>query len=456
MPEVTLAQILKAREDRVLLQQSMLKAYHCALISFTMNIAGPVKYSPLIERAFRAGLDSLECQLARDSVLERLIDISDTGCQAIFCVEKAASELKQLCMSIEDSSPLGRLFDMDVIDPDGVTLKRSAHRGCIVCGAPGRGCAAGRLHSVAELQSATNRIITEHFAQADRERIAKLAVQSLLNEVHTTPKPGLVDRKGSGSHTDMDISTFIASANALEPYFRECVKIGQDTQNLTPEDTFSLLRQAGISAERTMYNATGGINTHKGIIYTFGVLCGSLGRLWTPEAPIAETAALLSECAQLTKSSVESDIASFDGSTAGQRLYLEYGLAGIRGEVAAGLPSVKKISLPAYQNGLRAGLCSNDAGAIALLHLIAEVKDTNLYHRGGAEGAEFAATAARKLLTESGFPSLEQIEALDDAFIAENLSPGGCADLLAVTYFLCELETIGQSFATGYSLHSSR
>lgn len=71
--------------------------------------------------------------------------------------------------------------------------------------------------------------------------------------------------------------------------------------------------------------------------------------------------------------------------------------------------------------------------------LIAEVKDTNLYHRGGVEGAEFAANAARALLRENESPRLEQIEALDDAFIARNLSPGGCADLLAVTYFVSSL-----------------
>lgn len=439
MAEVTLAQILKAREDRVLLQQNLLKAYGCALISFTMNIAGPVKRSPLIERAFRTGLDSLDRQLPSALALERRIDISDTGCQAIYCVKKAASELKQLCMSIEDSSPLGRLFDLDVIDPDGVTLKRTSLRGCIVCGAPGRGCAAGRLHSVSELQSATNRIITEHFARADRERIAVLAVQSLIDEVNTTPKPGLVDRRNNGSHRDMDISTFMKSAETLESYFQNCVNIGQLTASQTPEETFALLRTAGLSAEKEMYAATGGINTHKGIIYTLGILCGALGRLWTPETPIAPIPRLFDECAQMVKRSVASDIAAFDGSTAGQRLYLNHGIPGIRGEVAAGLPSVQKISLPAYQNGLRAGLNANDAGVTALLHLIAEVKDTNLYRRGGVEGAEFASNAARALLSESDFPTTEQVEALDDVFIAKNLSPGGCADLLAVTYFVSTL-----------------
>lgn len=436
MAEVTLTQILEARDHRAGLQRTLLETYGCPLISFTMNIAGPIKYSPLIERAFRVGLSALDHALPKDFVLMREIETSVTGCQAIYCVKNLpAAELKEICMNIETASPIGRLFDMDVIDVDGRILKRPTERGCMVCGAPGRACAAGRLHSVSELQEVTTKIFTDYFAQADRQRISALAVQSLIDEVNTTPKPGLVDRRNNGSHRDMNISTFLKSATALEPYFRDCVKIGQQTANRTPEETFAPLRVAGLSAEKEMYAATGGVNTHKGIIYTLGILCGALGRLWTPETPIAPIPRLFDECAQMVKFSVASDIASFDGSTAGQRLYLEHGLIGIRGEVAAGLPSVKNISLPAYQNGLRAGLSANISGVIALLYLIAEVKDTNLYHRGGAEGAAFAANAAHILLHGNEFPRLEQVEALDDAFIAKNLSPGGCADLLTVTYF---------------------
>ena len=347
---------------------------------------------------------------------------------------------------------------MDVLDIDGTKLDRETvgghPRNCIVCGAPGRVCAAGRLHTVPQLQAATRTIINDYFAIKDREQIASLAVQSLLDEVGTTPKPGLVDRRNNGSHRDMTLSTFHSSAKALEPYFQKCVKIGQEAGHLSqekgrlsPADTFLLLRRAGIAAESTMYEATGGVNTHKGIIYTFGVLCGSLGRLWTPECPIAETETILAECARIVEQSIKADFASMNSSrfpspTAGQQLYQELGLTGIRGEVAAGLPSVIIISLPAYKEALQAGRSTNDAGSIALLHLIAHVKDTNLYHRGGIEGAAYATNAAKTLLEHTSRPSAQQIEALDDAFIARNLSPGGCADLLAVTYFLYRISLI--------------
>ena len=217
-------QVLQAREDRVLKQRSLITTYHCPLISFTMNIAGPVKSSPLILRAFHEGLRMLDEQLPVEHILYHDTDISVTGCQAMYAVDMDALQLKKLCTDIEDATPLGRLFDMDVLDRNGNKLDRETvggrSRDCIVCGAPGRGCAAGRLHTVSQLQATTHSIISNYFAGKDRDQIAALAVQSLIDEVNTTPKPGLVDRRNNGSHTDMTLSTFLISAKALEPYFQ--------------------------------------------------------------------------------------------------------------------------------------------------------------------------------------------------------------------------------------------
>ena len=177
---------------------------------------------------------------------------------------------------------------------------------------------------------------------------------------------------------------------------------------------------------------------HKGAIFTLGILCGSIGRLWSAERPIPDLTLLLNECAAVGQTAMV-DFSEPDGSTAGQKLYLQKGLRGIRGEVAEGLPSVANIALPALEEGLAKGLSFNDAAACALIQLIAHVEDTNLYHRGGDEGATFAKDAAKAL---GDFPMMAQIEELDDTFIARNLSPGGCADLLAAVCFLFRLKDI--------------
>ena len=442
MQEVTLSEMLDARDRRVALQTRLLQQYGTPLVCFTLNIAGPIKVSPLIERAFYEGVRILEHRLPEQRVLHREVEVSVAGCQAMFCVNTDAVTLKAVCTAIEDDCALGRLFDMDVLNTDGIKLERNMMRGCIVCGSPGRGCAARRLHTVEELQRVTERIITDYFFSADGKRIAKLATDSLLKEVDITPKPGLVDRRNNGSHTDMTIDTFKKSAHALTPYFHRCVSIGCETARQPPSDTFQLLREAGIEAEQTMYRVTDGVNTHKGAIYLMGVLCGALGRLWAPAMPLPSLADLLSLCSDMTCDAVARDFLSIDTVTAGGRLYREQGLTGIRGEVAAGFPSVAGIGLPVYQQALDSGLNANDAGAVTLIHLIAGVQDTNLYHRGGSEGARYAADEAKRLLSVSIFPSSKQIERLDDAFIARNLSPGGCADLLAVTYFLSKLKEL--------------
>lgn len=437
--EVSLLDILDSREKRAQRQQQLLGEFAVPLLSFTMNIAGPVKTDPLIQRGFRAGLAMLENRLPEECILHREISTAFTGCEAIYAVAMDAGELKALCTAIEESCAMGRLFDMDVLDENSKKLERATLRSCMVCGAPGRACAAGRLHTVEQLQTVTGNLLREHFALADRQWFADAAVQCLIDEVEITPKPGLVDRRNSGSHADMDTSHFIASANALRPYFDRCVGLGQQTAHLPPEQTFPLLRSAGLEAEKAMYAATGGVNTHKGAIYTLGVLCGALGRLWTPETPVAPLDQIFSQCAQLVEESVSADFAAMTGATAGERLYLHQGLKGIRGEVAAGLPGVANIGLRVFQKGLQNGLSANHAGAVTLLHLIAGVEDTNLHHRGGREGAAWAKDTVRALLQAAPYPDMKQLEQLDDAFIARRLSPGGCADLLAATCFLHSL-----------------
>lgn len=446
MREVTLEEVLEAREARVSRQERLLARYRAPVISFSMNIPGPVKDTPLIRRAFFAGRDALRAAL-RSAGLEALgvsETLAATGCELCCAVRADAPEVKRLCVAIEDADALGRLFDMDVLAPGGVRLDRESVRGgernCIVCGAKGRGCASRRTHSVPELQAAARRILTEHFAESDRRAAAELVTRALLDEVYTTPKPGLVDRNNNGSHRDMDLAAFEKSAAALEPYWERCVGIGQDSAEEPPKLAFARLRAAGLDAERAMLAATGGVNTHKGAIFTLGVICGALGRLWRAEAPCRDAGAIARMCAALTKEAAGAAFAALSAhpetaGTAGERLYLRRGLRGVRGEAADGLPGVLETALPVLRRALGEGRSRNDAGVYALLALIARGTDTNMAARGGSAQAKAAAEEAAALL-DGGFPDMERVEALDRRFIARNLSPGGCADLLAAAYFL--------------------
>ena len=441
--EVSLMEMLDARERRAQRQMQLLQQHHATLICFTMNIAGPVKNSPLILRGFHLGKELLRQQLMvfKANILHFEEIQEKTGNEAIFVLDCDPLTAKRATVTVEDHTEAGRLFDMDVLRPDGTKVDRQElnleARKCLLCGGIAQNCARSRTHTVEQLQHKTTELLQAALAHSDARRIARLACQALLYEVAATPKPGLVDRNNSGSHRDMDFFTFQASAAALWPYFETCAKIGIATCNQLPEVTFSQLRIPGMLAEGEMLHATRGVNTHKGAIFSLGILCGALGRMGWEYADKPEW--LLYECAQMTAGLVEKDFAGLtpeNAKTAGQKLYLRHGITGIRGQAEAGFPAVLKVGLPKLEEGLARGLSINDAGCAALLAMLAATADTNIISRSDYETQQRIALDTAILLQRTPFPGIDILEQMDAEFMDKNLSPGGTADLLAMAYFL--------------------
>ena len=130
------------------------------------------------------------------------------------------------------------------------------------------------------------------------------------------------------------------------------------------------------------------------------------------------------------------NLAPETAKTPGQKLYLQYGITGVRGQAEDGFPAVRNLGLPKLEAALAAGKSINEAGCAALLAMLAGTVDTNMIHRGGYELAKETSEKLRILLDQEPFPSRETLQALDTAFIRDNLSPGGTADLLALVYIL--------------------
>lgn len=441
--EVSLLDMLDARERRVHHQQELLEQYHKPLICFTMNIAGPIKDSPLIRRGFARGQQLLRQQFfrAKLSPLHTDAHCEATGCEAFYVLDADPMTIKKFTTDIEDATPLGRLFDMDVLRPDGTKVDREelslSGRRCLICGGPAKVCSSRRIHTVAELQTKTTDILTETLDAWDAATAAQQAVRALLYEVTTTPKPGLVDRRNSGSHTDMDSFTFMSSAAALYPYFEACAKAGRATMDRPAPETFAALRPLGCEAEGEMLDATNGVNTHKGAVFSIGITCAALGRL--NRAEWCDPARVLQEVAAMTSGLTKQDFADVTAEnavTAGQKLYVQYGITGIRGQVEAGLPVVLHHGLPVLENGLKLGYDINRAGCAALLEILVHSTDTNMIARSSRERQLAWVARVKELLAQTPYPDEEALVELDDQFIAENLSPGGSADLLALTYLL--------------------
>lgn len=407
---ITLQQILDAREYRCNVQQRLLSKFHLPVLSFTMNIAGEIKQTPLIELAFDYGIQSILDFLG--TPLHRSVLLKPTGCEAFFVYEKTAEEIKQTCMKIESASPVGRLFDMDVIDIDGRKLSRPNSRTCIVCGGPVAPCSRSRAHGLETIKACTNQILLQFAA----EQFAIMAVEALKEEVCFTPKPGLVDLRNQGAHTDMDAALFVRSADTLHSYFAQSFLLGAKEKDCMPK-----LQKAGLAAEARMLQATCGVNTHKGSIYAFGLILAALGNYFICGDDIFLQAGRLAKSAAVS-----------DQKTHGSEVFQKHGIRGAREEAEAGLPSAKM----AYK------FLQQSHGDIlsSLLHLISECPDTNLLYRGGLKGLHYAQIWAKFVLALPSFLRPWFAKYMDHAFIRKNLSPGGCADLLALALFLRKVD----------------
>lgn len=422
---VTVQDMLQARDERAARQQALLSAHALPLISFTMNIAGSVKYNAAIQRAYEQGVSRIARQLERMHVSVRacIQTARFTGCEALWAVQAEASALKKAMCLIEEADALGRLFDIDVIDADGTHLSRNSERPCLICGNPVRACARSRKHSAEELFEKALSVIQSHFENQLAHQIGELAQKALLYEALTTPKPGLVDAENSGSHSDMTLFSFADSVCTLRPYLEECVHLG--IQQANPAQ----LQYAGMCAEDSMFSAAH-VNTHKGAIFALGILCCAIGSL----GEFAPLEGILAKVAEIGTGFLNQMKTAGQTQTGGERQYQQYGLTGARGEAASGYQSVYAIALPALKKAIAQGKSLPMAGLEALLQLMAHVQDSNIIRRAGMDGQHWVMEQTQRLL-ENGFSS-DDLRLMNEQFVERSISPGGSADLLAVTYFL--------------------
>ena len=262
------------------------------------------------------------------------------------------------------------------------------------------------------------------------------AGRSLIEELHTWPKPGLVSHVDTGSHRDMNAATFVASAAAITPFFSLLAEAGHAGAPM------SELRRIGLAAERAMLEATCGINTHRGAIFGLGLVCAAAGLTWSGQRPHWQAAALGDAVRrQWGRSILDRPVAR---DSHGARARRRFGAGGAPAEAAAGFPLVLEVALPALRHGSGAVPHDPEAARVqAFFALLAVVDDTNLLHRGGAEGLQFAQKAARRFLDDGGVLQpdwRDKAASLHRAFVARHLSPGGSADLLAIGLLLDALD----------------
>lgn len=449
---VSLTQLLDAREARARLQTDYRQQYQTTVLSVTLVAMGEVKNNPLLAWIFAKLLDELTAYFTQSHItpLARTIRPLPTGHEAIFAIPMDALVLKKAMIALEDTSPLGRLWDIDVISATGELISRQqfgfSERQCLVCDQPARHCARARQHTLDELYRAiTQKVTAVDFAQY----CANAVHHALLTEVQLSPKPGLVDSQNNGAHQDMDRYTFEQSANALFPFWAKFVDLGMTTAHLPSKHILAHIRPLGVQAEQAMFNATQHINTHKGAIFAFGLICTALGRLWlTARATLFSPNAIhaITDCVAQFCQGICQELSNPPPNTpltAGIKAFQQWGLTGARGEAEQGFPLVR-LAYQHYQSRLVALQDTQHQQLISLLWIMAHNPDTNVVHRGGMAGLQFVQDYANALLKDEQIFNdkawlITQLTEFDQQCIQQHLSAGGSADLLAITLFFISL-----------------
>lgn len=440
----SLQEILDARERRVQRQQAFLQKNR-TLISFTLNIAGNIKTAPLFEQAFEEGVNRIVEQLHRSRCdIESKQEYREPWGYEFYAVTPTdAIKIKKLMVEIEEGCPIGRFFDIDVMTTElpKVSRKDIGEKGrkCLLCDDMGAVCARSQRHALSEIQEKTIEMLSDFFAEKFARNVASNACRALLYEVGVSPKPGLVDRFNNGSHRDMDIFTFFDSIAVLTPYFHDLVRQGIELSNLSAEKLLPHLRYPGKEAEESMRKITHGVNTHKGIIFSLGIFCAAFG--WCYVRKISSDTESVFDVVKNICSTLMDDFKNIGEQTvsSGESLYQKYGITGIRGQAIKGFLEVREVGFPVLKQLLCKGFSYNDAGALTLLHLICSTEDTNIISRSDPETLKEVQLQIQDSLHEME-GNMERIASLDHHFIEKNISPGGCADLLSLTWFLYFME----------------
>ena len=449
--DVSMAKILDARENRVQIQQEMLQKSPSCLLSFTLNIPGPVKVFPYTKWTYEVGISIIlkGISLLNGVIIEQKEVKKDTGWEAFFTLNLHPEDMKAYLLEQEEQHPLGRLFDFDILRADGSKLSRQElgfwERTCLLCGNPAFLCGRSRTHSAQELLAKEIEIMENFFVFRLSNHIGQLMQKALFYEVNTSLKPGLVDRLHNGSHKDMCLSTFINSAYSITDYFCQCVKEGLscDCSKKELPLLFQKLRGIGKQAEKNMLFATQGINTHKGIVFSGGILCAAIGYYISTNSKDISSENLLSSLSEICRCMLPELLNDYlvltpdTAKTNGEKLYQEYKITGIRGEAKEGFPHLFNVGFPLFQAVLKKGFSLWQAGLITLLHYIAYTEDTNLIIRSDYQLACKIQKDLQQFLAHATYEEqLSILPKLDAFFISRNISPGGSADMLALTYFL--------------------
>jgi holo-ACP synthase/triphosphoribosyl-dephospho-CoA synthase len=344
--------------------------------------------------------------------------------------------IKQHCEDFEQNHPLGRFIDVDLNDQDGITISSGKSKLCFFClERPAIECRRENAHEPEELRAFMFPKM-DAFCRQQRElaiikKLSSLAQQALLTEISLTPKPGLIDKFSSGSHSDMNYQTFINSTAAISPFFEDLVREGFAFRDTDLTKALPVIRTIGLRMESAMYGATNNVNTQKGIIFLMGLSLFACGLNYERSGRF-DSNEFHTIIGAICKGIVNRELGDFPGTirSHGEVIFQKYGQSGARGEAETGFQTVFESGLPPL-----AGVTDLNSEALikCFLAIASANEDTNILYRSDADVLDNFKNRCRTALEEY---SDRTYTSVIDYCRENNISPGGSADLLAVTIFV--------------------
>ena len=262
------------------------------------------------------------------------------------------------------------------------------------------------------------------------ERLADTATQALIDEARLSPKPGLVDSRSSGAHQDLNLDLMVRSAHSLTPtFYALALHSWQRPADIALRQDIGRLGRAG---EAQMMAETGGVNTHRGAIWAMGLLVSAVAM--QPESLLPQHIAR-----RAAKIAALPDAFSPKKFSKGSHAVQRYQVPGAREEAQGGFPHIIDCALPQLHRSRSLGASESEAQVDALLAVMARLCDTCVLSRGGLPALNAMHQGAQAVLAAGGMHSMagkQQLRRLERRMLADNVSPGGAADLLAATLFL--------------------
>lgn len=441
-----LNRFLMDRELRAEKQFQLIEKLKLPLISLRTNYPGENKneFIPLqiVDEIAHELLSILGKNIVNEEIIESL-----EGKSYLFSVDMDAISLKKLTMEIEETHILGRYVDIDVFDENSNPLSRQqfghSKRKCFICDEMAFVCGRNFTHTHEEIKKHIENKYKLFLKQEKQgikcaDSLSDLALKSMILEVSSNPSFGLVSPLTKGSHTDMDFFTFVESSFAIKPFFKEMALAGYSPLSL--DIIFNKIRKIGILAERDMFLSTQGVNTHKGMIFLMGISVACVAKVLYDKKDFEEISSNISYmCRDILQDF--NNLHHKSSLTHGEKLFINHGITGIRGEAKEGLKTIFNGSIEVFETALSTTCDINRAMIKTLLFLMSSLEDSTILHRHDFNTLREVQKIAKTLLendTLHSEPVSQLLLELEKDFISKRISPGGAADALAVTIFLSQ------------------